>query len=94
MNTLTLKSIISNQVELLSSEIDGEVVMMNIESGKYIGMNTVGSEIWKMVEEKPVSINEICNQLTQIFNIEKETCEQEVLSFCSKLLKENLIILQ
>jgi DNA-directed RNA polymerase delta subunit len=94
MNTLNLESTISKRAELLSSEIDGEVVMMNIDSGKYISMNSVGSEIWKMVEEKPVSINEICNQLTHIFNIEKETCEQEVLSFCSNLLKENLIILQ
>ena len=91
MNNVKLDSVITKQVELLSSEIDGEVVMMNIETGKYIGMNAVGSEIWKMIEAEPISIQSICTNLTQLFNVEKKVCEQEALAFCSQLLKENLI---
>ena len=49
---IQLDSIIVRNVELLDSEIDGEIVMMNIESGKYFGMNKVGSEIWKMIIAK------------------------------------------
>jgi hypothetical protein len=63
MSELNLSSIIYKRAELLSSEIDGEVVMMNIESGKYIGMNQVGSEIWKILEAGPLTLNQICSAL-------------------------------
>lgn len=94
MNNINLSSRISKKVDLLSSEIDGEVVMMNIETGRYIGMNKVGSEIWKIIDEGQTSIASICEKLLQIFKIDKSTCEQEALSFCSQLFKENLIQLE
>jgi hypothetical protein len=91
MSELNLTSTISKRAELLSSEIDGEVVMMNIETGRYIGMNPVGSEVWKILEQGPSSIHRICKELLLNFKVDQSTCEQEVLSFCTQMLKENLI---
>lgn len=91
MSDLNLTSVISKKAELLSSEVDGEVVMMNIETGRYIGMNHVGSEIWKILEEGPLSVNQICKELLLSYKIDQTTCEQEALSFCNQMLKEKLI---
>ena len=44
---------------LVSSEIDGEVVMMSVDQGKYFGINSVGSRIWSLLES-PVSVKEMC----------------------------------
>ena len=93
MNTITLESTISKRAELLSSEVDGEIVMMNIETGRYIGMNSVGSEIWKMIDTGASSVEDICIRLKQVFKVDDSTCQRGVLDFCSNLLKENLILL-
>lgn len=85
-----LNSIITRSQELLTSEVDGEVVMMNIESGKYYGINIVGAEIWKLIEN-PVSVSDICSELVRTFEIDKPTCESEVLTFLGSLESENLL---
>jgi hypothetical protein len=91
MSELNPTCVISKKNELLSSEIDGEVVMMNIETGKYIGMNSVGSEIWKILEKEPISISQISERLSKVFKVEASTCEKEVLNFCNRMLNEKLI---
>ena len=91
MRNITLSSQITKKSELLSSEIDGEIVMMNINTGKYLSMNAVGSEIWKMIEGNPITIETICENLLQMFKVDKAICEREAMEFCSHLLKENLI---
>lgn len=85
-----LNSIITRSQELLTSEVDGEVVMMNIESGKYYGINSVGAEIWRLLEN-PVSVSNICGELVKTFEIDNPTCETEVLTFLGSLEAENLL---
>jgi hypothetical protein len=85
-----LNSIITRSQELLTSEVDGEVVMMNIEGGKYYGINSVGAEIWRLMEN-PVSVSNICSELVKTFEIDNQTCESEVLTFLASLEAESLL---
>ena len=87
---LQLDTIIVRNSELLDSEIDGEIVMMDIESGKYFGMNKIGSKIWKMIEN-PIKIETVCKHLLSVCKIDKATCENEVLSYLNHLHTEKLI---
>ncbi|MFT6136953.1 MAG: hypothetical protein ACJARP_000504 [Vicingaceae bacterium] len=91
MKSIKLANVITKNENVLSSEIDGDIVMMNIESGKYVSMNAVGSEIWKMLENESVSVNQVSENLIKLFNVGQEQCEKETLTFCSKLFEENLI---
>jgi len=93
MTQISLESVITKKTELLTSEIDGEIVMMNIETGRYISMNAVGSEIWKIIDKKSVTLGSICSELASIFNVEESVCKKETLTFCSQLLKQNLVVL-
>lgn len=81
---------VNKSTELLASEVGGEIVMMNIESGKYYGINSVGSEIWKLLET-PIVVSDICKELIKIYEIDDSTCEAEVLDFLQSLEKENMI---
>lgn len=74
----------------LASEIDDEVVMFDADAGKYYGLNSVAAAVWNMLEE-PASIEEICDQLTREYDVEKETCMDEVLGFLPELQKKGLI---
>lgn len=87
---VTLEDIIVRKGELDSVDMDGEVVMMNIEKGKYYGFNSVGSRIWQLIE-KPTTAKTVTYNLLQEFNVEASTCENTVLQFINDLYKEELI---
>lgn len=44
---MNLNPRIARSVEVLTSEVDGEIVMMSIEEGTYSGLDAIGSAIWQ-----------------------------------------------
>lgn len=89
--TLNGDSVISRNPQIISSKMDNEVVMMNIEKGNYYGLNRVGSEIWEKLAE-PLTFGELCSMLLQEFEVAKEQCEKEVAAYLGKLVNEGLIL--
>ena len=53
--TLNLNSIVARSEGLVTSNLDGEVVMMSIDNGKYYGLDAIASQIWELLET-PCSI--------------------------------------
>ena len=87
---LTGASVIARSSELVSSDIDGEVVMMSIENGKYYGLDQVGSRIWEVLEN-PLPVSDLIDQLLVEFEVERETCEKDVMYFLQKLDDDNML---
>jgi len=90
---LTATAVIARSSELVSSDIDGEVVMMSIENGKYYGLDKVGSRIWEIIEN-PLSISALIEQLLLEFKVDRETCEKDVMCFLEKLDDDNMLEIQ
>lgn len=88
METNTL---LSRSDNYLSNEIDGEIVMMNIETGAYVSLNPTGKSIWDQLIE-PKSIDLIIDALTKEYDVSKEICESDVKPFIQKLLDQKIII--
>lgn len=85
-------SVISRSEDYLSNEIDGEIVMMNLETGAYVSLNATGKSIWDQLTE-PKSIDMIIDALVREYDISKEVCENDVKPFIQKLLDQKIIIL-
>lgn len=77
----------------LASDMDGDKVMMSIESGKYYNLGKVGGRIWELAAS-PATISQIVDVLVSEYDIERELCEQQVISFVEALYKENLVQLE
>ena len=90
---LTTRAKLSRNIEIITNEIDDEILMMSIEDGKYYGLNPVGSEIWKLIEE-PKTIEEIIPALMDIFDIVEESCRKESLDFIESMIKNNIILIE
>ena len=90
MPNITLNSIVSRKADVYFSEVDGETVMMNIETGKYTSLNGTGGKIWELIEN-PIELNEVCTKLLGEFDVEKSICESEVLTFVNSLEENKLI---
>jgi hypothetical protein len=87
---LSLQSTIVRGADSLAEEVDGEVVMINTDSGVYYGLNAVGTRIWAMIEA-PQRISDLCARLQERYAIDAATCEAEVLDLVEALRREGLI---
>jgi hypothetical protein len=93
MNKITLQSIISAKKEIVAADMDGDTVMMSVEAGKYYNLGTTGGAIWKMLES-PISVATIIAKLLEQYEVTREQCETEVLSFLNEVKKEGLLEVQ
>jgi hypothetical protein len=75
---------------VLANEIDGEAVMLSIENGKYYGLDGVGTDIWNLVSE-PRSIGAICTELLDRYDVDAETCRNEVIEFLEVLVADGSV---
>ncbi len=87
---LDVKSIIVRNKEILASDMDGEVVMMHIESGKYYNLGKIGGIIWNMLEE-PLAVEGLIDQLLDLFQVGKEQCVSDTLPFLQQMEQQGLI---
>ncbi len=76
----------------IHSEIGGEVVLLNIDTGKYYGMNPVLSRIWNLIGEDSVDISDLIAQLLEVYEVSRNECERDLLEALEKLNSENLLV--
>ncbi|ALP35728.1 metallophosphoesterase [Paenibacillus sp. IHB B 3084] len=76
--------------EVYVSDMDGEKVMMSINTGKYYNLGFTGGRIWELAESCP-SLGEIVAALTDEYEVDEERCRQQVHSFVAELEREGLL---
>ena len=74
----------------MSADLDGEVVVLSIDNGKYYSMNEVGSRIWALVQ-RPIAVAALIDLLVGEFEVERTVCEQQVLVFLRELHADGLV---
>lgn len=91
MEEISLESTVVRRKEIMFADVSSEeTVMMNLERGAYYGLPAVSSYIWNEIEEaRPVSA--LCSHLLARFDVDRQTCEREVLAFLNQMLEEDLI---
>lgn len=90
MQDLQLDSLIQQTSRWISSEINEQTVIMNIESGEYLAFEEVGTSIWKYCEV-PITISSICDKLITEYEVGLEQCRQETMSFIRDAYDRGLI---
>ena len=88
---LSPESLVARTRGVIESQIDDEVVALNIETGTCYGLNSVGSRIWHLLET-PVRIGQICKALSAEYCVEPDECMHDVVELISNLRAENLVM--
>lgn len=88
--TIDLDTIITQATGLFSGQVDGEIVMMSVANEQYYGLDTVGSRIWELIAQ-PRSAFEVCEILLSEFQVDRDTCQRDVLNFMERLYAEKII---
>lgn len=86
----TIDSTVERSKEVIASEVEDELVMMSLENGKYYGIDSIGGDIWKMLES-PLKVSEIYERLMKVYQVDESTCKQDVNLFLEQLIEQNLV---
>ena len=76
--------------ELVATELDGSLMMMSVEEGKYFELNPVSKRIWELFE-KENSFTGVVNTLLEEYEVSREDCETQVEEHIAVLLKKKLL---
>jgi hypothetical protein len=82
-----------NDEDVMFSEVDGESVIMHMQSGRYFGLNSVSTDIWNHLENK-VSFSELIEFLMKEYEVNKEQCTNETRNIINALLKLKFLAIQ
>lgn len=74
----------------ISSQLDDDLVMVDIEKGKYFSLNSVATRIWELLDT-PSTIQEVCEKLIEEYEISLEQCQIEVENHISEMVELGLV---
>lgn len=83
-------SVIFVTKEAVHCDLEEEVVILGLKDGVYYGLNPVGSFIWKFIQE-PVSVKEIKEAILKEYDVDEETCNNDLQELLGDLLDKGLI---
>lgn len=91
MSKVTTNSIVVRPEErFIGATIGEEMMLMDLESGDYINLNSIGAVIWeKLSSPKPVKL--VCEELRRDFDVSDVLCKKETLTYLNKLYEKGFI---
>ena len=75
---------------LIEAEVDGELVALHVDNGTCYGFNGTATRIWQLVEE-PKRLSELRDTLMAEFDVDAETCDQDLRALLKDLEGDGLI---
>jgi hypothetical protein len=79
--------------EAISTELDGETVILHIGTGIYSGLDRVGTTIWNSLEQ-PASFLSLKQKILKEYEVSEQQCITDLCSFLNDLINNQLIIVE
>lgn len=90
MMRLTEGTVLVQDGEPRASQLDQEVVLLSLRAGVIFGLNRAATEIWNLLGE-PRPVGEICEALSQRYEVDAATLSGDVIPFLETLVRRNLL---
>lgn len=87
---LSKHSVISAIKDQVSCDLEGEAVILNLASGVYYGLNTVGAYVWHSIQQ-PKTVKEILRLVLEEYEVEPARCETDLMNLLKNLQGAGLI---
>jgi ornithine carbamoyltransferase len=87
---MDLNSKITFADTVFAQEVDGEMVLLDMNSENYFGLDGVGTDIWQAIQENN-SLEDVFTALLTQYEVEEEVLKKDLLAFVEKLQESGLI---
>lgn len=90
---LSLNQVFTISSQVLSQEIRGETVLLDLSSEHYFGLDAVGTRVWQLLTEAKIP-DEVMSVMLNEYDVSKEQLEKDVGNLLNKLLEAGLVQLK
>ena len=76
-------------------EVDGEVVLLNVATGQYFGLDAVGSQVWMLLQSAGpggANLPRLCALVTGEFEVDPATAERDLTALVNDLINQQLLV--
>ena len=79
--------------KIVSTEIDEQAVILQLENSLYYGLNPVATDILIYIREmEPLTVEMIIQRVLEDYDIDRAGCEQDILKLVDEMIEQKLII--
>ena len=90
---MNLKQTITLSPDVISQEVSGETVLLDLESENYFGLDEVGTRIWQLIESAG-DLEAIFNTLLEEYDVEEEELLDDLSNLVGEIEKLGLVKLE
>ncbi|WP_036477737.1 PqqD family peptide modification chaperone [Myxosarcina sp. GI1] len=76
----------------IAAEMDGELLILNSNSGIYYGLNPIGQTVWNLIQQ-PKTFAEVRDAILTKYEVSSERCQSDLLSLLEQLQSKGLILI-
>lgn len=76
---------------VLSHDLQGELVILNLNTGVYFGLDPVGTRIWHLLQEYQ-SLQKVLDSMVEEYEVGKAQCAEDLLGFVAQMLEKGLVV--
>jgi hypothetical protein len=87
---LSVRTVVVAAKDQLGCDLADEAVILNLKSGVYYGLDSVGAQVWKLIQ-KPRTIPEIRDAILEEYDVEVDRCERDLRELVQELAGMGLI---
>lgn len=80
-----------NERSALWRIVEGEAVIVSVETSHYYGLNRTGTLVWSWLAEGPAEPDDLAARLAEEYGIDVERATNDVRNITQHLLSEGLI---
>lgn len=86
---LTLDQTVAVSDDAVFRELNGESVVLNLETGMYYGLDAVGTTVWRAIEPKG-TLRQALDRVVAEFDTEQSAVEADLLDLAARLIEKGL----
>lgn len=90
MSNLTPSTTVKKSSTQVSTLVEGETIVLQLDSGTYFSLNEVGAVVWGALDE-PRTLSELSACVTAEYEVDEARCAADIRSLLERLLDEKMI---
>lgn len=77
--------------DVIAREVAGEMVLLDLASGLYFGLDPVGSRIWERLSDGPCTLADVCDLIESEFDAPRDQIERDIVALAHQFTEKKLI---
>ena|SRR5947209_5494289 len=87
---LDAKTTVCPGPDLVSANVEDEIVILDLDGGKYYGLEGVGARVWELIQQSE-SLDGIRRIILEEYNVDSDEFDRDLAELLSEMADEGLI---